>query len=390
MIIKKTYKYKLKLNKTQQRRFSCWLGSCRFVYNMFLDKRITAWEKDKRHYSKYDLIKELPPLKKEIEWLTDVPAQSLQNVIERMDLAYKAFFRGGGFPKFAKKGIYNSFVLKQDVSIDGNKIKLPKIGNVKYFKSSEIKGKIKTASVIKQYNGWYIALNVEQEINPANVKNENQVGIDMGVRYFLSTSDGEHIENPRFYKESLRKLRIEQRSLNRKEKGSSNWSKQKRKLTKLHSSIANQRKDFLHKQSNRLLSTYDCLYIEDLKLKNMISSAKGTIEKPGRMVKQKSGLNRSLSDVGIGIFFNMLDYKSLWNGKEIIRVRPHYTSQTCSICNHTSKENRKSQSKFECVICGHKENADINAAKNVIRFGQNLSPSTWGVSSCVGEESLVD
>jgi putative transposase len=355
MVINKTYKYKLRLTKGQEERISQWMGTCRLVYNLALQAKIWAYRGNKINLSKFDLIKQLPPLRKEYLWIEDVPSGSLENTIERLDMAYKSFFKGGGFPKWAKKGYYNSITFRETLKQQTHsRITIPKIGSIKYFNSQPIKGEIRRATITKETNGYFISILTRQAIPdpPHNTLRESQaeVGVDMGVAYFLVTSDGEYINNPRYLEKSLKELRAAQRSLSRKKKGSSNWYKQKRVVAKLYAKVTNQRRDFINKVSTRLIQEYDFIGIEKLNIQGMI----------------KSRLARSLSDVAWGVFIEKLSYKAAWQGKHIEAVNPAYTSQTCPICGCVNKDNRQSQSKFKCIECGFGANADHNAASNIL------------------------
>lgn len=361
----KTYKYKIKPTKTQSERLEQWLGVTRLLYNTALSVKIEAYRKLGKTISRFDLQKELPEIKKEFPWVKDVNSQSLQCVLKRLDEAYKSFFRGGGFPRFAKKGKWRSIEFPQNVCIESSKIWLPKLGYVKYHNSREVDGIIKNAKLVKEIDGWYACLCIESE-RPVLASSDNQVGVDMGVAFFLTTSDGEVIENPRWFDKYKRELRIAQRAVARKPKGSNNRRKALHKLAKLHQKVSRCRKDFLHKASTELIRQNDLIAIEDLRLRNMSKSAKGTIDAPGKHVKQKSGLNRSILDLGIGYFFTMLEYKSDWYGRELIKVNPKNTSRTCRSCGHVAKESRKTQSQFVCVKCSYTANADVNAAQNIL------------------------
>lgn len=357
------------LNKSQQQRALSWIGACRTVYNLGLEIKINAYKNHKISVPRFDLQKQLLDLKKDFDWIRDVQSQVLQEALLRLDKTYQNFFRGNGFPKFAKKDRYNSITFPQSVTlIAENKISLPKFGEVKIFKD-RLPGssKIRQATIIKEVDGFYITLVVEENPNIPQKSSESQaVGIDMGVVNFATLSDGTIIQNPHFLAQYAKQLRIEQRSLARKKKGSNSFKKQKRRLSKLYHKITRKRQDFLHKQSSMIINKYDSIVVENLKLKNMTKSAKGTIEEPGKMVKQKSGLNRVILDVSIGEFFRQLDYKAEWRGKTITKVDAKHTSQKCSNCGHVEKSNRKTQSRFECVKCGHCENADQNASKNIL------------------------
>ena len=353
-----TYKRKLKLTKQQQHRVDSWIGACRFVYNLALETRITAWNKQKS-IGKYELMKQLTELK-DVDWIADVPSQTLQNVIERLDVAYQKFFSGGGFPRWAAKHRYNSILLKS-VQVDGNYVKLPKLGKIKTFKDRFVHGKPKTATIIREHDGrrgygYYICItsaldHVHGGQYPVRLASESQaVGLDMGIAHFATFSTGEHITNPRHFAKYERQLRIENRALARKKNYSNNWYKQKAKLSKLHAKIGRVRKDFLHQESWKIIKANGLIAVEDLKVKNMV----------------RSRLAKHISDAGWTTFRTQLEYKADRYGRIFVRVDPKYTSQTCSSCGHKGKENRQSQSKFVCLSCGEEQNADVNAAKNIL------------------------
>lgn len=294
-------------------------------------------------------MKQLTELKS-VDWIKDVPAQSLQEVIERLDKAYQSFFRGAGFPKWAKKFKYNSITFKS-VSIKDWKIILPKIGALKYFCSQEVKGELRRATIIKKHDVYYISILTKQESETIHRSHDSQVGIDMGVAFFSSLSSGQQIDNPRFTKQYERELRIEQRSLSRKVKGSNNRAKQRNRVARVHAKIANSRKDFLHKISTALVLSHSLIAREDLKVSNMV---------------RFGNLSKHIADVSWAEFFTQLEYKAIWYGSEIVKVDPKYTSQTCNNCGSVDKKSRVSQSKYVCTSCGTESNADLNAAKNIL------------------------
>jgi putative transposase len=212
-------------------------------------------------------------------------------------------------------------------------------------------------------------------------KGREPVGIDRGVSLFAMISNGDKIEAKNPLKSNIKKLKKIQRKLSRKKKFSKNWNKQRLKISRFHNHISNIRKDVLHKSSTSIAKNHGTIVMEDLKTSNMTRSAKGTTENPGKNVKAKSGLNRAILDQGWHMFKVMLEYKSKWYGSVLILVNPQYTSQKCFVCGYTDSENRKTQELFECIKCGHSENADINAAKNILAAG-------LAVSAC-GEAPLV-
>ena len=350
-----TFKRKLILNKAQQERIDSWISTCRFVYNMALEIRIETWKNKQELFSKFDLMRQLSSIKN-IDWISDVPSQSLQNVIERLDKSYNIFFNGGGFPKWANKHRYNSVLFKQSkekiIRIIGNSINLPKIGALKIFKDLPILGNIKTATIVKEPDGYFICITTDTVKSIQN-QNESQIlGIDMGITHFAVDSNGCFISNPKHFKKYERQLRIENRSLARKKKGSNSWKKQVKRLALLHHKIANVRKDFLHKESTKLAIRYSTIYLEDLNIKGMV----------------KSRLSESILDAGWGIFRTMLEYKT-----NVVAINPKFTSQTCNDCGTKDAKSRISQSKFVCTNCGIESNADINAAKNILGLGKALN-----------------
>lgn len=307
--------------------------------------------------SKFDLMKQLTDCRKEYEWMNEVPCHSLQNAIERMDSAYQAFFRGGGFPKFAKKDRYNSVLFKSIKQISEYVFKLPKIGTVTIFKDRQPKGELRNATITRVNNKYYISIVTKQEVEELSIPSDNQVGIDMGISFFASLSTGEQIENPRHTLKYAKRLRVESRSLARKNKGSNSRAKQRLKVANLHEKIRNVRRDFLHKQSKSIVDEFGFIAVEDLKVKNMV---------------RFGYLSKHIADASWGEFFNQLSYKSEWNGNTFIKVDPKHTSQTCFDCGAIDKKSRVSQSKFVCTSCGVESIADINASKNILSRGTAL------------------
>jgi putative transposase len=389
MKIVKAYRYKLKTNMNIESQFSQIAGCCRFVYNFFLAQRIQEYRTDFVTPNYYDQAVQLPLLKEEYPWLKEVPSQALQQTLKDLDQAYKNFFRrinsGGapGFPKFKKKGKHNSFRYPQGVKVEGNRIFLPKVGWVSFRKSRDVQGTIKNVTISRSASGWYVAIQTEQDIPDTTHPSDTYVGIDVGVNVFAALSDGTTYEPVNSLKKLEKQLHKAQRDLSRKKKGSNNRKKQVRKLALLHEKIANNRNDYLHKSSTEISKNHAVVVLEDLRISNMSRSAKGTIENPGRNVKAKAGLNKSILDQGWGMFRNMLEYKLKYSGGSMLLVDPRFTSQTCHNCGHVSKENRKSQSSFQCTVCGHEQNADINAAMNILAVG--LTVSACGAATSVAQ-----
>ena len=305
--------------------------------------------------------------------MKECPSQAIQQKLKDLEKAFKDCFDkkqpNKRLPRFKKKGQGDSFRYPQGFKVSGNQVFLPKLGWLRFRKSREIKGVIKNITVRGKEDNWYISIQVEQEFQAPNNSSRSIVGIDMGVSRFATLSTGEYIEPVNSYKDNLNKLAIVQRSMARKKKFSNNWRKARTKLQKLHSKIANIRRDFLHKSSTEISKNHAMIVLEDLKVSNMSKSAKGTIDEPGKNVKAKSGLNRSILDQSWHEFKRQLIYKQEWQGGDVLVVPPHNTSIACPKCNHKDKENRLSQSNFECKSCGYINNADVVGAINVLRVG---------------------
>ena len=348
----KTYTYKIKPNKKVEQKFNHWLGICRYVFNVSKELKEVSYRHGLK-LSAYDIQKQLTDAKKEHTFLKEVHSNTLQAIIERLDNSFKKFFKGAGYPKWASKKRWKSIPFKS-IKATHNAFKLPSFGVVKVFKFKEPKGNLKTATIIKEADGLYLKIVVD-EYN-SKVKNRDSqsvVALDMGIKFFTVTSDGEFVENPKHLFKYLSKLRIENRKLSRCKKGSSNFYKQVRVLQKLHLKISRTRKDFLHKISSELSMKYSDIIIENLDVL--------------KMSKCDSKLSKHILDCAWGNFFEMLEYKT-----NVHRINPAYTSQTCSKCGYIDSQNRKTQSHFECVKCNHTENADLQAAKNILELGHQL------------------
>jgi putative transposase len=360
---------------------------------MGLEIKISAYKNKKVNVSVYDLMKQLTEIK-DIDWVADVPSQSLQNSLERLDSAYKTFFRtyksGGGFPKFKSKRNYNSILFKSAELKQNNKLKLPKIGEVKFFKDkSPIIGKIKTAQITIEPTGFFVCIVCDNVNRAISNNNESQViGVDMGVKHFMTDSSGDHYLNPRIFKKYEEHLANEQRILSGKNKYSNRYKKQAKKVALIHHKIANVRKDYLHKLSTDIAKRYHTVFVEDLKIKSMTKSCKPKTDENGMFVANgqsaKSALNKAILDSGWGMFRDMLAYKT-----NVIKIDPKYTSQTCQACGKKDAKNRISQSEFECKKCGYISNADVNAAKNILSKGMALVEIQKTKNSVLSEEPNV-
>ncbi|WP_300904985.1 RNA-guided endonuclease InsQ/TnpB family protein, partial [Turicimonas muris] len=309
--------------------------------------------------------------KKKHSFLKECHSQVLQQALKDLEKGYKNFFaKRAKFPRFKKKFQRDSFRFPQGFKIDEDKqrIYLPKIGTVGYRKSRSIIGKPKNITVSREGLKWFVSIQTEFEIEPKRMIN-SEIGIDMGVKKFVTFSNGTFVEPVNSLKNNLKQLAKLQKKLSRQQKGSSNSKKTKAKITKLHRRIANIRRDFLHKITTTIAKNHGIVFMEDLKVSNMSASASGTVEQPGKKVRQKSGLNRSILDQGWYSFKTMLAYKLEERGGLLVLVPPKNTSRTCPNCGYISAKNRQTQAHFECTKCGYKENADVVGAINVLRAG---------------------
>lgn len=354
----KTYKYKLKLTKTQEKTCESWLNSCRHLYNLALSERIMVYEMRKKSVSKYDQYNQLPELKKLYPWFGEVYSDTIQEVLDRLDKTYQNFFRGSGFPKFSKKVEYNSFTFKRNIKVDSEFIKLPKIGKVRYFNSRDIIGTLKTATIIKEDKGWFICVTAEYEtpFEIVEIDNQNPIGLDCGGIRYLALSNNTFIDSPEFMKPFENELRLLQRKLARQKKGSNSREKTKQRIRNIYKKVSNQRLDFSHKVTTKLSDLYSAIYIEDLKLQKMQQNG-------------FSNINKMMTDKSFGNFKLLLSYKLKERGKHLGLVNPAYTSQTCNACGTIDKKSRISQSEYVCTSCGNVDNSDLNASKNIIREG---------------------
>ena len=377
------YKYELKPNGEQQRNMRRFSGSCRFVFNKALALQKTNHDAGNKFIGYVGMANLLPSWKAELSWLADAPSQTLQQTLKDLERAYKNFFaKRADFPRFKKKGQSNSFRYPQGFKIDaGNsRVFLPKLGWIRYRNSRDLLGTVKNITVSSNGGKWFVSIQTERVIEQPLPTSTTAIGIDVGIARFatMATTNGSGGYHGSFisplnsFKKHQQRLAKYQRRMSRKVKFSSNWKKAKARVQKIHSDIANARKDYLHKTSTTISQNHALVCIENLQVRNMSKSSKGNSEQHGKRVKQKSGLNRSILDQGWGEFRRQLEYKVSWNGGMLLAVPPHNTSRTCPCCGHIAKENRITQAEFLCVDCGYENNADVVGAINVLERGYRL------------------
>lgn len=355
------------------RRFA---GARRFVYNRALDIQKANHESGGKYIGYFAMTKQLIEWKKAYPWLNESPSQTLQQALKDAERAFKNFFeKRASFPCRKKKGRDDSFRFPQSFEIDqtNSRIKLPKLGWVRYRNSREILGTVKNITVSQSGGKWFVSIQTEREVEKPIPTATSAIGIDLGLVRFATLSDGKHLEPLDSFRKHEKRLANYQRRMSRKVKFSKNWHKARRRVQKIHTRIANARKDFLHKFTTEISKNHAMIAIEDLQVRNMSKSAKGSSEAPGKNVTAKSGLNKAILDQGWFEFRRQLEYKLDWNGGRLVAVPAQYTSQTCPACGHVSADNRKTQARFVCVDCGHEENADVVGARNILARGYRVA-----------------
>jgi putative transposase len=370
------FKYELMPDGEQQRDMRRFAGARRFVYNKALALQKANFDAGRKFIGYFSMTKHLAELKKEFDWLNEAPSQALQQSLKDLERAYKNFFeKRADFPRFKRKGTGDGFRFPQGFAIDqsNSRIKFPKLGWMRYRNSRDISGTAKNITVSQSGGKWFASIQTEREVEQPIPAATSAIGIDMGIVRFATLSDGSFIAPLGSCKKHETRLRRYQRKMSRKVKFSKNWHKAKRKVQNIHTRIANARKDFLHKATTEISKNHAMVAIEDLQVRNMSRSSKGTAEAPGKNVAAKSGLNKAILDQGWFEFRRQLEYKLNWNGGILLCVPAHYTSQTCPACGHVAKENRQTQAKFACVDCGHEENADVVGALNVLARGHRVA-----------------
>lgn len=391
MLILKAYKYRLDVTPAQHERLLQLVGCARWVWNAALAECLRMLDAGERlpgyngfgGYASWITHWKGEP---ETAFLANGYTDTLQQKLRDLDRAWKDCFETSQpnkrRPRFKARASDGDNSIRfvnftKYCLLDNRRVKLPAgLGWLRLRLSAgsarrrpRVEGEIKNATITRYAGHWYISLQVEQSVEEPVHPATAACGIDAGVKKMLTLSDGSYFPPQNSYQRHQKQLAAAQRKLARMTKFSNNWRKQQARIARLHARIARCRHDYLHKATTQISKNHAMVVIEDLKVANMSASARGTAEAPGRQVKQKSGLNKAILDQGWGETRRQLTYKQLWRGGLLVAVPPHYTSQRCAECGHIDGNNRQQQAVFRCQNCGHTDNADTNAARNILAAG---------------------
>ena len=385
---KHAYTFRLSPTRKQEQTLTWTLDRCRELYNAALQERKDAYRMAGKTITYYDQANQLPEIKQIREEYQDIHSQVLQDVLRRVKKAFDNFFRrckngeDPGYPRFQGKGRYDSFTYPQggySLTAD-SRVCLSKIGSIKVKFHREIKGAIKTCTIKREGDAWYVVFTCDVEAEPLP-SSDKAVGIDLGLLHFATLSDGSTIENPRYYRKAEKKLERLQQALARKKRGSHRRKKAVKLVAKAHRKVVNQRRDFLHKASRKLVNAYGLIVFEGLHPANMSKRPKPRQDENGAYLPNgaaaKGGLNKSIVDAGWAMFQQFCTYKAEEAGRRVLFVSPKYTSQVCSGCGTVKKKTL--DERWHSCECGTELDRDHNAAINILRLGS----SQRGDAPCV-------
>ena len=373
MVIRRGDRFRLDPSPEVDRRLTTFVGHARYVWNqaLALNRRRLAQGVPLLGYD--DLAGMLRFWKRTNErgFLADAPSQPLQPRLRDLARAFPEAFDPTQplkhLPTFKKRGRDDTLRFPQGVEIVGNRVHLPKLGWVKFFQSRPIPGVLKNTTVSRHGRHWFVSFQTEQVVaDPPPQDPADCIAGDLGVKHFLVLSDGTIDDAPRAAYAHLRQqIPRVQRKLARQVKFSQNWQKTQRRLNALYARVADLRRDFVQKLSPTVSQHHATVALENLRIGNMTTSAKGTVEQPGTQVRQKAGLNRAILEMGWGRFLTLLEYKVAAQGGQLVLVPAAYSSQACPQCGHTAKANRPTRDRFCWQACGYEKMADVKAAETL-------------------------
>jgi putative transposase len=392
--MRKANKFRLYPTKQQEKTLFWTLTRCRELYNAALAERKEAYRMAGKSITYYEQKRDLPEIKAELrEEYQQIHSQVLQDVLLRLKRAFDAFFRRvengeePGYPRFQGRNRYNSFTYPQggySLTHD-SRLCLSKIGSIKITLHRPLEGTIKTCTVKYEAGQWYAVFSCEVAQPEPLPPVESEVGIDLGVSHFAALSDGTFIENPRHYRRAQKKLENLQQALSRKKRGSHRREKARKAVAKTHRKIANQRRDFHHKQSKQLVQEHQTIVFEELEITNISKSANPKQDENGTYLPNgaaaKSGLNKSILDAGWGQFQQIVTHKAACAGRTVLKVNPRYTSQVCSQCGTVRKKDLSER--WHSCECGAELDRDTNAAINILRVGRTQRGATCVEAPCL-------
>ena len=382
--VRKTYQEKLKPTPQQERELDLVLWRCRTLYNTALAQRIFLWKQRGVSVNRYQQEAELKALRADLPEYVAIHSHVLQDVLARLDKTYQAFFRRvangekAGFPRFHGRDRYHSFTYKEygnGVRLDNGYLVLSKIGRLAVRWSRPIEGIIKTVTISKEADGWYVSFSCAEVPTEPLPLTGSETGIDVGLKVFLITADGKAVANPRHYRTAERELKKAQKRVSRRQKGSKRRRKAVAQGAKKHQHVRRQRTDFHHKTALALVRQYDTIYHEAIQPANLSRRPAPVPDENGGYLHngaaQKAGLNKSIHDAGWSCFLNILACKAAWAGKRVEAVNPAYTSQDCSGCGERIEKSLSVRTHV-CTNCGLILDRDENAARNIQWLGQSL------------------
>jgi len=386
VLSRKSYRYRVYPTEEQKQRLRSWEGALRFLWNLALEQRLMGLghaKGEQKFYTAFDQINELTALRAEVEWLADVPRNVCAQVLVELDKAWQRCFKKlGKKPRFKRRGRDSMGLCEPHAKvfrIEGDAILFPKLGALKMVPHRPLLGKAKTCTIKRDVDQWFVCISCEREVDEPAASTLPAVGLDRGVMMLLADSEGGLVPNPGHGEQMAARMANAQRAVTRKQKGSQNQRKARVRVARLQRKVRRQREHTLHTLSHRYAKNHGVVVVEDLQIKNMTASAKGTVEEPGSNVPQKAGLNRRILDAGWGKFVELLSGKLAAVGGLLVKVPAAYSSQTCAACGVVDTASRMTQASFVCTGCGHHDHADSNAAKVI------LSRRTGGGDVCGGD-----